>query len=673
MNCPHCKASVAVENGASSAQCPSCRGQITLPTKGGTETSTWFYAQDKRKHGPVSWRELRGLAASGQLASEAMLLREGTSKWVAASSMPDLLADENDHTVPFAGAGKASAPVKPPVINGYEVLGELGRGGMGVVYKARQLGLNRIVALKMILAGEHAGSHEQARFRAEAGAVARLHHPNIVQVYDTGEQDGRPYFSLEFVDGGSLDRKLAGTPLPPRDAARLVQVLARGVQHAHEHGIIHRDLKPANVLLKTEDVKVDGQPAEGESGHSLDPAVAMLGKEAVMPKITDFGLAKHLEGGGDTRSGAILGTPGYVAPEQAAGRTREVGPVSDVYALGAILYEALTGGPPFRGETPMDTLMLVVTQEPVPPTQLRPKLPRDLETICLKCLSKSPSRRYGSAAALADDLGRFLNGEPILARPANPFERTWRWARRYPVAAAALVGMVLLLGVVSLGALFGFWHLSHLSAELVRSTAIESAEQETEVLEELNSFYSSAVVERVKPFGVQATHDYATRQGSIPLPATLTIDLGDHIREKSPRGMQVRLYSDHPFLNRSNGGPRDPFEKDALERLRADPKKPIYRFEKVNGRTTLRYATARTMKASCVKCHNEHPESSKHDWKVGDVRGVMEVFRPLDRDEQRTEDGLRGTYLLIGATSLALLTGVLTVMAAMVWLMRRLG
>jgi serine/threonine protein kinase len=611
-----------------------------------------------------------------------MLLRAGTAKWVPANSLQGLFTvgspEPDDNTVPFEAASMLSMPVKPPTIDGYEVLGELGRGGMGVVYKARQRGLKRIVALKMILSGDHAGAHEQARFRAEAGAVAKLQHPNIVQVYETGDQDGRPYFSLEYVDGGGLDKKLAGTPLPPRDAARLAQVLARAVHYAHEHGIVHRDLKPANVLLKIEDVltKADRTPPEGDATRlTLDPAIVILGKEPVIPKITDFGLAKHLDGSdGNTRSGAILGTPGYAAPEQAAGKTSEVGPVSDVYALGAILYELLTGSPPFRGETPMDTLMLVVSQEPVPPTQLRPKVPRDLETICLKCLAKSTTRRYATAAALADDLGRFLNGESILARPASPIERTWRWTKRYPVAAAAFVGIALLLIVVSLGSMFGLWHLSRLSESLVRSTAVESAEQETEVLEELNNFYSSAVVERVKPFGVQATHDYATRQGAIPLPATLTIDLGDHIREKSPRGMQVRLYSDYPFLNRgASGGPKDAFEKDALEKLRADPKKPVYRFEKVEGRTTLRYATARIMKQSCVKCHNEHPESSKQDWKVGDVRGVMEVFRPLDRDEQRTEVGLRGTYLLIAGISAALLLGMVTIMAVLGWWIRRLA
>jgi serine/threonine-protein kinase len=308
-----------------------------------------------------------------------------------------------------------------PQLAGYEVLSLLGQGGMGVVYKARQIRLNRLVALKMILSGPQANPQELTRFQIEAEAVARLQHPHIVQIYEVGEQEGRPYFALEFVDGGSLERKLDGTPLPAARSAALVETLARAMQYAHEHGVVHRDLKPANVLLTP-----DGTP-----------------------KITDFGLAKRLDTDtGQTQTGAIMGTPSYMAPEQAAGQAKAVGPAADVYALGAILYEAITGRPPFKAASVLDTLEQVRTQEPVAPVRLQPRLPRDLETICLRCLEKEPQKRYGSALALAEDLRRFQAGEPIEARPVGTGERVVKWARRRPTAAALVA--VSGLAVVSL-------------------------------------------------------------------------------------------------------------------------------------------------------------------------------------------------------------------------------
>jgi tRNA A-37 threonylcarbamoyl transferase component Bud32 len=331
-----------------------------------------------------------------------------------------------------APAGPGTPPRPPangeggaPVLPGYEVLGEIARGGMGVVYKARQVRLNRLEAVKMVLAGGHAGPDRLARFRTEVEAVARLAHPNIVPVYQVGEHQGLPYFAMEHLAGGSLADRLAKGPLPAREAACLVEVLARAMQHAHERGIVHRDLKPANVLLKR-----DGEP-----------------------KITDFGLAKVLgEDGEATRTGAIMGTPAYLAPEQAEGRSKAVGPAADVYALGATLYECLTGHPPFRGENTLDTLEQVRGREPVPPRQLRPRLERDLETICLHCLRKEPGKRYASAAELADDLRRHLNGEPVRARPVPWWERAAKWALRQPALAA-----LLLVSALALAALLGSW------------------------------------------------------------------------------------------------------------------------------------------------------------------------------------------------------------------------
>ncbi len=353
------------------------------------------------------------------------------------------------------GTGPGGASVRPsPKVAGYEVLEELGRGGMGVVYKARDLRLKRLVALKMILAGAHAGAAQRERFRREAEAVARLQHPNIVQVFELGEQDGLPFFAAELVEGDSLDRHLGGTPQPPREAARLIQVLASAVDAAHRAGVVHRDLKPANVLLAFPHPPTPS-PKEGEGGpEGLAPPLpfwerGLGGEGGAVPKIADFGLAKQFALGEEgtashpTQSGAVLGTPSYMAPEQAAGRG-EVGPAADTYALGVILYEMLTGAPPFRGTSVLDTLEQVVAVEPVPPSRLQRSVPRDLETICLKCLHKAPGRRYPSAAALADDLGRFLAGEPIQARPVGRVERAVKWARRRPVVAALLALVVAL-------------------------------------------------------------------------------------------------------------------------------------------------------------------------------------------------------------------------------------
>jgi WD40 repeat protein/tetratricopeptide (TPR) repeat protein len=312
----------------------------------------------------------------------------------------------------------APLPTRRPEIPGYEILDELGRGGMGVVYKARHLRLNRIVALKMLLAGGYAGPSESVRFLSEAEVVAALHHPHIVALLEYGEHQGQPFFTLEFMQGGSLAEQLKGIPQPAPAAARLVEQLARAVYHAHTHGIVHRDLKPSNILL-------------AEDGT---------------PKITDFGLARRTTvGAGLTTTGEVLGTPSYMAPEQAGGGAKHASPATDIYALGAILYEYLTGRPPFRAANTMETMLQVIGQEPVTVRQLQPHTPADLATICHKCLQKEPHKRYASALELAEDCAAFLEGKPIRARPITALSRGWRWCRRNRALAGALT-----LGVVSL-------------------------------------------------------------------------------------------------------------------------------------------------------------------------------------------------------------------------------
>ena len=384
----------------------------------------------------------------------------GTRVMTAVADSADDATDDD----PMAEVGRrpAGATIRPsrPIgvdVPGYEILAEIGRGGMGVVYKARHIRLDRLVALKMILAGAHASDDQIARFHIEARAVARIQHPGIVQIHEDGDLDGLPYFSLEFVPGGSLSQFINGRPQAPRVAATMVMALCRAMAEAHARGIIHRDLKPANVLLTPD--------------HQ--------------PKITDFGLAKQMEGDSQqTRSGAIMGTPSYMAPEQAWGQTREIGPLSDQYALGAILYEMIVGRPPFQGATPLETLELVRNQEPVPPTRLQPRTPTDLETICLKALQKDPAKRFPDAGAMAEDLRRFLDGEPIVARPVGAPERLWRWCRRNP-RVAGLAAAVVLMGIaITAGSAAFAVTLKRRNVELAESYKKENAAKEVALTNE---------------------------------------------------------------------------------------------------------------------------------------------------------------------------------------------
>ncbi len=355
-----------------------------------------------------------------------------------------------------------------PKIPGYQILGVLGRGGMGVVYKARQVRTDRVIALKL---PGHLDLETRARFTTEAQAAARVSHPNIVQVYEVGEHQGQPFLALEYIDGGSLAERLTGAPVPPRQVAALAEVVARAVGAAHAHGVIHRDLKPGNILL-----------AEA-NGSSIRGPASLLGGNigSLNPKIADFGLARRLDVEvGQTRSGTILGTPDYMAPEQAAGDSRALGPPADVWALGVVLYEMLTGRPPFRGTGMLETLEQVRALDPVPPRRLQPSIPRDLETIALKCLHKEPDRRYPTASELADDLRQFLDGLPVRARPVSRVERWVKRAKRNPLATALAAGLWL---VVLAAAGYGVWY--HLRLQAQRDRARYHFQMSVRSIEEL--------------------------------------------------------------------------------------------------------------------------------------------------------------------------------------------
>jgi tRNA A-37 threonylcarbamoyl transferase component Bud32 len=384
----------------------------------------------------LRWQELRqrgGNPQAAELCAHCPELAPELEKQIrAVLAMEALLAvgrdtptDSESPAVPQP-AGPAGRGAVDFLLPGYEILEELAQGGMGVVYKARQARLSRLVAIKRIRAGVQARPNQLARFRTEAEALARVQHPHIVQIFEVGEHDAQPFLAMELVEGESLAQKLARSLLPAHQAAGLIETLARAIHAAHERDIVHRDLKPSNVLLT----------GAGE------------------PKITDFGLAKCLDNdSGPTRTGEIMGTPSYLAPEQAAGKAREVGPAADVWALGTILYEAITGRPPFQGESTLDTLTQVRLCDPVPPSRLQPRVPRDLETVCLKCLEKEPRQRYPSALALADDLGRFRAGEPVRARPASLAERGLKWVKRRPAQAAlAAVSATALLALLAVWA-----------------------------------------------------------------------------------------------------------------------------------------------------------------------------------------------------------------------------
>jgi eukaryotic-like serine/threonine-protein kinase len=518
----------------------------------------------------------------------------------------------------------------------FELVEELGVGSFASVFRARDTELERTVAIKVPRAGQFAGQTDIDRFLREARSVAQLKHPGIVSLYDIGQSaDGTCYLIVEFIEGTTLADRLQSDRPDFRAAAELIAAVADALDYAHTAGVIHRDIKPSNIMIDV----------------------------AGRPHLMDFGLAKRTADRVTmTEEGQVLGTPAYMPPEQARGESHHVDARGDIYGMGVVLYELLTGELPFRGNRRM-VIRQVLEDEPRAPRGLNDRIPRDLETICLKAMAKTPARRYATARELADDLRRFLNGEAIRARPMGWPERLARWCRRNPVAAALLVA-------VTLGAAFGLWHLSRLSDQLIRESALENVAHESRMLEEAHDLYS-AVVKRAEESGAAVKHEVnqhdPPEKGTVPMlvPATFIHMLGQRFNEKSESGMQLRLYSKYPFKWRKNGGPRDQFQSDALARLSADPAHPVIEFTEYEGRPVLRYVSAWVMKPNCVNCHNHREDSQKTDWQVGDVRGALEIIRPLDKDVARARDGLRGTFILIvvvfgallGLTILILLRG----------------